>query len=127
MKQFVPAIEFRRRARLAMKHAMSVLLVVALIATLPSLLGSVVTMITEATPTTVLNALTNRSMQLMEKYGLQSANVEEVLIDEAALQADIVVLMETYLQDMETFVHEKGPIMAATTLAVLVISPMMCM
>ena len=125
MKQFVPAIEFRRRARLAMKHAMSVLLVVALIATLPSLLGSVVTMITEATPTTVLNALTNRSMQLMEKYGLQSANVEEVLIDEAALQADIVVLMETYLQDMETFVHEKGPIMAATTLAVLVISPVL--
>ena len=126
MQRIVPAFEFRRRARVAMKPVMSVLLVVALIAALPSLLGSTVNMITGAEPNTLMTSFYNRSMQLVEKYGLQTNQpVEELVIDEAALEADTLALMESYIQDMNTFMKEKGPIMAATMLAVLVISPVL--
>ena len=126
MQRIVPAFEFRRRARVAMKPVMSVLLVVALIAALPSLLGSTVNMITGAEPNTLMTSFYNRSMQLVEKYGLQTNQpVEELVIDESALEADTLALMESYIQDMNTYMKEKGPIMAATTLAVLVISPVL--
>ena len=54
MQKIVPAAEFRRRARLAIKPVMSVLIVVAMIASLPSILASAITMITQATPDSVL-------------------------------------------------------------------------
>lgn len=129
MQRIVPAFEFRRRARMAMKPMMSVLLVVALIAALPSLLSSAITLITEATPDSVLNTFLNRTMQVMEKYGLQTAQtVEEIVIDEAMLvelEADILAVTEGYMQDLNTFFLEKGPIMAGTMLMVLVLSPVL--
>ena len=129
MQKIVPAFEFRRRARVAMKPVMSVLILVALIAALPSLLSSTVTLMTQATPDNVLTDTLNRTMQVMEKYGLQSTQtVEDMVIDEAtllAMEADILAVTEGYMQDLETFLREKGPIMAATTLMVLVAGPVL--
>ena len=127
MQKIVPAFEFRRRARAAMKPVMSVLLVVALIATLPSLLGSVVNMITGAESSTLLTSFSDRSMQLMEKYGLVHSGqvVEDVVVDEAALEADTLALLEGMMEDTDAFLKEKGPIMAATALAALVFSPVL--
>lgn len=127
MQKIVPAFEFRRRARAAMKPVMSVLLVVALIATLPSLLGSVVNMITGAETSTLLTSFSDRSMQLMEKYGLVQSGqvVEDVVVDEAALEADTLALLEGMIEDTDAFLKEKGPIMAATALAALVFSPVL--
>ena len=129
MQKIVPASEFRRRARVAMKPVMSVLILVALIAALPSLLSSTVTLMTQATPDSLLTNTLNRTMQVMEKYGLQSTQtVEDMVIDEAtllAMEADILAVSEGYMQDLDNFLREKGPIMAVTTLMVLVAGPVL--
>lgn len=129
MQKIVPASEFRRRARVAMKPVMSVLILVALIASLPSLLSSTVTLMTEATPNEVLTNTLNRTLQVMEKYGLQSTQTaEELMIDEAtllALEADLLAVTDGYMQDLKTFLRQKGPIMAAMMLMTLVAGPVL--
>lgn len=129
MKKIVPGKEFRRRARLAMKPVMGVLLVVAMIAALPSILDSVIIMITQADPTTVVTDSLNRMLMVMEEHGLQSTGVtEELLLDEAALaalEADLVAVTDGYLQDLNAFFVEKGPIMLGSMLMVLVFGPVL--
>lgn len=129
MQKIVPAAEFRRRARLAIKPVMSVLIVVAMIASLPSILASAITMITQANPNSVLTTFLDRTMQVMEKYGLQTMQTpEELVIDEAmlaGLEADLLAVTEGYMQDLNTFLQEKGPIMLGTTLLTLIIGPVL--
>ncbi|MBE5809823.1 MAG: DUF975 family protein [Clostridiales bacterium] len=129
MLKIIPASEFRRRARMAMKPVMSVLILVALIAALPSLLSSTITLMTGATPDSLLTNTLNRTMQVMEKYGMQSTQtVEDMVIDEEtllAMEADLLAVTDGYMQDVDTFLRQKGPIMAATTLLVLVAGPVL--
>ena len=54
MRKIIPAFEFRRRARAAMLPVMSILVVVMLIAMLPSLVSNIVTMTTNSDPSTML-------------------------------------------------------------------------
>lgn len=126
MKYTVPAYAFRSRARAAMKPVMSVLIVVALIAALPSILNSALTMLTQASPDQVLVNFTNRAMQVTEKYGLDATT--EALpdgIDENALAADVLGVYDTFFAEAETFAQEKGPIIIALTAMTLLLSPVL--
>lgn len=127
MRPMIPAFEFRRRARVAMKNWMPILLVVMLIASLPSLISQTVTMITGADPTVLLNGLSDQVMQLAEKYGMNQAGsvMGEVVIDQAQLEADTQALIERYVQDVETFTREKYPIILGLSLMVMVTSPVL--
>lgn len=127
MRKQVPAFEFRRRARVAMKNWMPILLVVMLIAMLPSLISQTVTMITGADPTVLLSGLYDQVIQLVEKYGLdQSGNVMgEGIIDQAQLEADTQALIERFTQEVENFTREKYPIILGLSLMVLIAAPVL--
>jgi uncharacterized membrane protein len=126
MKYSVPSYAFRARARAAMKPVMSVLIVVALIATLPSILSSSLTMLTGASPDQVLTNFSNRTMQVKEKYGLDASTDElPAGIDENALAADVLRVYDTFYTESETFVREKGPIVIALTVMTILLSPVL--
>lgn len=126
MRKIIPAFEFRRRAREAMKAFMPILLVVALIATLPSLISNTVTLMTEADPNTLVNTFADRLRQVMEKYGVNDPQIAgEIVIDEEQLQADITTVYDLYMQELQTFLKEKGPIVLVLALMVLIASPVL--
>lgn len=124
MQKVVPSFAFRARARSAMKPVMSILLVVALIAALPSLISSTVLLMTSATPETILVDFSDRAMQVMEKYGLtQTVVVEPDPIDLAAMEADVWGVYDAFFADMDTFARTKGPIILGLSLMTMVLSP----
>ena len=91
MRQIIPAYEFRRRARAAMKPVMPLLLIVALIAALPSLINNTVILIADANPNQLTTNLSNRLMQVMANAGLtQNEVVGEVVIDEVQLASLVI-------------------------------------
>lgn len=126
MKYTVPAYAFRARARAAMKPVMSVLIVVALIAALPSILSSLLTTLTQAGPEQVLLNFANRSMQVTEKYGLDTtAETLPEGIDENALAADVLNVYDTFFAESETFAREKGPIIIALAVMTILLAPVL--
>ena len=126
MQKVVPSFAFRARARAAMKPVMSILIVVALIAALPSLISSTVLLMTGANPDTVLMDFSDRAMQVMEKYGLtRTVVVEPAPIDVAALEADVWGVYDAFFADMDTFTRTKGPIILVLSLMVLLVSPVL--
>ncbi len=126
MPHMVPAYEFRRRARLAMKQMMPILLVVALIATLPSLIQSTVTLMANANPDQLMTEYSDRLMQVLEKHGLYGASVTDTaVIDEAQLAADIMDALAQFQLTVMTFLQEKGLLVALLALMVLLFSPML--
>ena len=128
MHKVVPAFAFRARARMAMKPVMSILLVVALIASLPSLISSTVTLLTGASPESVIVNFSNRTMQVMEKYGLDQMQGAEIpQVDEAALEADVLAVYEAFFTEMETFSKEKGAIVIGLALMVALTTPVLTM
>lgn len=128
MYHMIPAYEFRRRARMAMKPVMPILLIVALIASLPSLISDAVTLIADADPAQLMTDYSNRIMQVVENNGLtQNEVMGEVVIDEAKLAGDLFAALDEFSQAAQTFLIEKGPLVAALTLMVTVCSPMLTM
>lgn len=126
MRHMIPAFEFRRRARQAMKPVMPILLIVALVASLPSLINDTVVLIADADPSSLMTDFSNRLMQVMENAGLtQSAVVGEAVIDQAQLSKDILAVQESYFEDLKTFAVEKGPLVAALSLMVGVLGPVL--
>lgn len=126
MPTTIPAYEFRRRAREAMKTCMPILLVVALIATLPSLISQAATLIANADPSDLMIQLTNRLMQVMEKYGItQTGMTPGIVVDEAQLMTDVAAVYDQYVQDLMAFLRVKGPIMLGLSLMVLIVSPVL--
>lgn len=110
MFHMIPAFEFRRRAREAMKPVMSVLIMVMLVAMLPSLIGNTVTMITGSDP----------SQALADLY------TEERIT--AMLDPDLAVsqaAMEEFLGGIKAFFLEKWPFIALTTAITLIFSPVL--
>lgn len=126
MRTVIPSSEFRRRARVAMKAVMPILLVVALIATLPSLISQVVTLITDADLSTLMSNFSNRMLQVLEKYGLTQSGVSgEIVLDENQLIADTLAVYDGYLADLTTFAREKGPILLGMSLLTFLLSPVL--
>lgn len=126
MYHMIPAFEFRRRARVAMKPLMSILLVVALIATLPSLINSAVMLIADADPDQLMTEYSDRLMQVMEKHGL-TQTVGAPALDEALFAQDILTALEEFNQSAMTFLKEKGPLIGAMSLMVMLLSPVLTM
>nr|MBR4280785.1 DUF975 family protein [Clostridia bacterium] len=104
MPHIVPAFEFRRRARLAMKPVMSVLVVVMLIAMLPSLGSSVITMMTGGDLTAVI-----------EPFYTQEGLAAMMDADAAAT--------DQLMANLAAFLSEKWPFIALTSAITLLLGP----
>lgn len=110
MLHTLPAYEFRRRARAAMKPIMPLLLVVAMIASLPSLIGQTVTLLTGADPNAML-----------AEYYTQERMAAITSGDAAAVQAASQEIMD----GVTAFFQEKAPFMVITTLITWLLSPVL--
>ena len=110
MLHTLPAFEFRRRARAAMKPIMPLLLVVAMIASLPSLIGQTVTLLTGADPNAML-----------AEYYTQERMTAITSGDAAAVQAASQEIMD----GVTAFFQEKAPFMVITTLITWLLSPVL--
>ena len=110
MLHTLPAYEFRRRARAAMKPIMPLLLIVAMIASLPSLIGQTVTLLTGADPNAML-----------AEYYTQERMTAITSGDAAAVQAASQEIMD----GVTAFFQEKAPFMVITTLITWLLSPVL--
>jgi len=106
----IPSFEFRRRAREAMKPVLNVLLVVTLIAMLPSLISQTITLITGADPTNVIAELyTQERITAMMGEDLET----------------MTAASQEILDGMTAFFQQKWPFMAITAAITLLISPVL--
>lgn len=110
MRHSLPSYEFRRRARLAMKPIMPLLLVVAMIAALPSLISQTITLLTDADP----------SAAIMELY-----TQERITAMTGADLAAAQTATQEILDGMSAFFQQKGPYIAITTLITWLLSPVL--
>lgn len=110
MRKFIPSFEFRRRAREAMLPVMSILVVVMLIAMLPSLVSNIVTTVTESDP----------SIMLADLY--TEENLTAMVSDDPAVVASITDQM---MAKMSSFFAEKWPFMALTSAITLLLGPVL--
>lgn len=110
MHRFVPAFEFRRRAREAMKPVMSILVVVTLIAMLPNLVSSAISTITGSDPSAAIADLyTQERITAMMGADAQAA---------AAASDEL-------LNGMLAFFAQKWPLIALTAAITLIFSPVL--
>lgn len=110
MRKFIPSFEFRRRAREAMLPVMSILVVVMLIAMLPSLVSNIVTTVTESDP----------SIMLADLY--TEENLTAMVSDDPAVVASVTDQM---MAKMSAFFAEKWPFMALTSAITLLLGPVL--
>ena len=110
MLHTLPAYEFRRRARAAMKPIIPLLLVVAMIAALPSLIGQTVTLLTGADPNAML-----------AEYYTQERMTAITSGDAAAVQAASQEIMD----GVTAFFQEKAPFMVTSPLITWLFSPVL--
>lgn len=113
MYTMIPAFEFRRRARAVMKPVLSMLLVLALIAMLPSLINNTVTILTKADPMLLFTDLTEKMNKVILDSGLEGE----------ALNAALEELQLAFLADFNAFLAEKGWLIAALAVLVAVLGP----
>lgn len=110
MRHMVPSFIFRLRARKAMKPVMSTLVLVLLIAMLPSLISSTLTMMTGADPTEAIAELYTEERML----AVASSDLEA-----AAVASDEI------MNGMTAFFQEKWPYMALTWAITFFVSPVL--
>ncbi|MBQ7139234.1 MAG: hypothetical protein IJO39_09615, partial [Clostridia bacterium] len=110
MHKIIPSFEFRRRAREAMLPVMSILVVVMLIAMLPSLVSNIVTTVTESDP----------SIMLADLY--TEENLTAMVSDDPAVVASVTDQM---MAKMSAFFAEKWPFMALTSAITLLLGPVL--
>ena len=110
MRKFIPAFEFRRRAREAMLPVMSILVVVMLIAMLPSLVSNIVTAVTESDPNAMLADLYTEE------------NLTAMLSEDPAVVESVTDQM---MAKMTAFFAEKWPFMALSALVTLLLGPVL--
>ena len=103
----IPSFVFRSMAMKAIKPVMSVLIIAALLVTLPGLIRLTVTELTGAT----VEAYTTDPLKAIEKFG---ADIAPTLSEEEQkIQED--KLWDEYWAALKTFWHEKGAIFVTTT------------
>ncbi len=110
MRKFIPSFEFRRRAREAMLPVMSILVVVTLIAMLPSIVSSIVTTIADSDP----------SAAMVDLY--TEENLTAMMSDDPAVVDAVTGQMMT---KMSAFFAEKWPFMALTVLVTMLLGPVL--
>ena len=110
MRKFIPAFEFRRRARAAMLPVMSILVVVTLIAMLPSIVSSIVTTVADSDP----------SVMLADLY--TEENLTAMVSDDPAVVASVTDRM---MAKMSSFFAQKWPFMALTALVTMLLGPVL--
>ncbi|MBQ3156456.1 MAG: DUF975 family protein [Clostridia bacterium] len=110
MRPVIPAYEFRRRAREAMKPVMNVFILVTLIAMLPGLIGNILTILTDSDP----------SAALMELY--TEERMTAVLGQDAAASDAAVAEISG---GMGKFLQEKWPFMALNLMITLLFGPVL--
>lgn len=115
MRQLIPAYEFRRRARVRMKPMLPILVLVALIATLPSLISSTVMILADADPTVLTTDLTNRMLQIVENTSMTDVQTADAL---SAVQQNYYVSLEAFLED-------KGVLLCGLLLLVGILGPVL--
>ncbi len=110
MKKIVPSVIFRLRAMQAMKPMLSILVLVTLIATAPSLIGQVMTLLTDANPANAIEELyTEERIEAMTGGGLDAQLTAAQEISDGLMK----------------FYQEKGPFMALTAGVSLIFSPVL--
>lgn len=111
----IPSFVFRKMAMDAIKPVISVLIIAALLATLPGLISLTVTELTGATPNTYLESPVKR----IDKF-LAEADPE---MPEADYVAQLETLQDGLLDALETFWQEKGVIYAVASLMQMILAP----
>lgn len=114
-RTLLPPFLLRLAGRNALKHAMHILLVVALIAMLPSLVSQTVTLLTGSDPTALVEELNETLTKIQVDSGLEG---EE-------LTAELNRAMAEYEPKMEAFLNEKGPTVLITNGVTLLLGPML--
>lgn len=110
MRPVIPAYEFRRRAREAMKPVMHVFILVTLIAMLPSLIGNTLTILTDSDP----------SAAVMELYTEERA---AAMLGQDTAAADAA--MAEISGGLARFLQEKWPFMALTSVITMLFGPVL--
>lgn len=111
----IPSFVFRHMAMKAIKPVMSVLIIAALLVTLPGLINLTVTTLTGAT----LDAYLEDPLKAFDKF---TADIAPGLPEEE-LSAQTDTLLDGVLDALKTFWHEKGAIFAAMNALELLLSP----
>lgn len=119
MKKQITSFEFRRLAMVVIKPLMSVLVVIALIASLPGLISSTVTQVTGADPTLYMQPVADK----LTKY-MTTGDAGLFGLDKDAGSSDVT---EAYSEEMNTalmtFMQEKGQIFIPMMLLNLLLTP----
>lgn len=115
MRQLIPAYEFRRRARVRMKPVLPILVLVALIATLPNLISSTVMILADANPAVLTTDLTNRMLQIVENTSLTDVQIANALS----------TAQENYYVSLEAFMEDKGALLCGLLLMVGILGPVL--
>lgn len=110
MHKIIPSFEFRRRAREAMLPVMSILVVVMLIAMLPSLVSNIITTVTES----------DTNAMLADLYTQE--NLTAMVSDDPAVVASVTDQM---MAKMSAFFGEKWPFMALSSAITLLLGPVL--
>lgn len=111
----IPSFVFRHMAMKAIKPVMSVLIIAALLVTLPGLINLTVTTLTGASP----DAYLADPLKAIDKF---TADIAPDLSEEE-LSAQTDSLLDGVLEALKTFWHEKGAIFAAMTALEFLLTP----
>ena len=110
MRHMIPSFEFRRRAREAMKPVLSVLLLVTLIAMLPSLISQTITLIAGSDPSAAMT-------ELYTEERITAMMSEDAEISAAAAQE--------ILDGVNGFFTQKWPFITLTSAITLIFGPVL--
>ncbi len=110
MKAMIPSIIFRQRALKAMKPLLSILVLVTLIAMAPSLIGDVVTILTESDPTL-----------MVENLYTEERVAALIGQDPAAAEAAV----QQISAGLEAYVQQKGPFLAIASALTTLLGPVL--
>ena len=116
MRPFVPNFELRRRARQAVFPLLSLMAVIGLIATLPDLLYTAVTLMTGSNPAVLMDSLTEQ-MEALRSSGLTGD----------ALSAAANQVMLDFSNQCTAFLDAKGSILFPLLAAVMVLGPVLAL
>ncbi len=112
-RNIIPSFFFRVKGREAMKRALQTLLVLALVAMLPSLISQTAIILTKSDPTEVLLGLNER----LTKVQLDSGLTED------ALNAALMQAMAAYEPTVNAYLAEKFPFFMGLTVFALLLGP----